>query len=161
MPQLLITTSEVCSPQTPPLGTSEQQAAEAEGQARQRVRNGGEAQTGLGSMRIATPAYGTLPAPKESLVITDVQHLRQLNRSVRGSGLHTKQMLRLGTCGGSQPTPEHRKRSEGYRLSPGSSASAAPRLHLLDVSAAAQPRARQGDAGWQELQGKQLSIWEE
>lgn len=42
MLQLLTTTSDVCSPQTPSLGTSEQEVVGAEGHARQRVRNGGE-----------------------------------------------------------------------------------------------------------------------
>lgn len=113
MLQLLITTSDVFLPQNPSPGTSEQQAAGAEGQVRQRVRNGGEAQTRLEGMLRAILASGTLPVPKESLGITDVQRLKLLVRSVRRSGLHTKQVLRLGTCGGSQPTPKHQKRGEG------------------------------------------------
>lgn len=88
----------------------------AEGQAGLWVRNGGETQTRLGTC----PELPQPTAPKESLVMSDVRLLKQLNRSVHGSGLHTEQMLRLSTCWGSQPTLEHQKWTEGHRICPGS-----------------------------------------
>lgn len=89
MLQLLKTTTDVCSPHAPSLGTSEQ----LEGRQR-----GGEEWNGntdpAGNMLGATLAFGTLPVPEESPVIADVQQLKQLNRRC------TDQVCTLSRCSG-------------------------------------------------------------